>query len=73
MVSAKIINLTEGENAIFDGYYTLPFEHAQYLTRAHGEQNMAIYCQEIPLLTGHYKEIIKCFKEGGGVGYDKQP
>jgi len=50
--------------------YRLPAEHAPLLSR-HGEANMAVYAQFIPLLGRMEDEILACFREGGGVPYER--
>lgn len=52
------------------GTYRLPAEHAALLTRG-GEANMAVYAQFIPLLGGMEEQIVRCFREGGGVPYER--
>ncbi len=51
--------------------FRLPVEHAGYLTRAAAPENLAVYAQYIPLLGGVEADIIACFKNGGGVAYEK--
>ena len=53
--------------------YQLPMEHAAYLTRAAGADNMAVFAQYVPLLGNVEEDIIECFKKGGGVPYAKFP
>jgi len=53
--------------------YQLPPEHAAYLTRAAGADNLAVFAQYVPLLGNVENEIVECFKNGGGVPYDKFP
>jgi SAM-dependent methyltransferase len=50
--------------------YWLPAEHAASLTSAAGSQNMARMMQFIPLLASVEGKVVKCFREGGGVGYE---
>jgi SAM-dependent methyltransferase len=50
--------------------YHLPAEHAALLTRG-GEANMAVYAQYIPLLGSMEEEILRCFRAGGGVPYER--
>lgn len=49
--------------------YSLPAEHAAWLTREATPDNIALFAQYIPLLGSVEDRIIKCFKEGGGVPY----
>ncbi|MGX1307041.1 SAM-dependent methyltransferase [Amorphus suaedae] len=51
-----------------DGTYALPAEHAALLTRD-GIANLAGMAQYIPLLGGVEDDIVRCFREGGGVPY----
>ncbi|CAG8531578.1 8011_t:CDS:2 [Paraglomus occultum] len=47
--------------------YSLPKEHAPFLTRAFGAENVSIYAQYIPILGSVEDSIIECFKNGGGL------
>ena len=51
--------------------YKLPAEHAAYLTRKAGADNMAVFMQYVSIMGEVEDEILKCFKEGGGVPYEK--
>jgi ubiquinone/menaquinone biosynthesis C-methylase UbiE len=53
--------------------YTLPVEHAAFLTRAAAADNMAVFAQYVGVLGGVEDEIVECFKKGGGVPYEKFP
>src|SRR5262245_50073938 len=53
--------------------YQLPPEHAAFLTRAAGADNIAVFAQYIALLGQVEDDIIECFKRGGGVPYEKYP
>ncbi len=53
--------------------FTLPKEHAAFLTRAAAANNMAILSQSVALLGSVEDDIVECFKRGGGVPYDKFP
>lgn len=53
--------------------YSLPPEHAAWLTRAAGINNLAIQAQYIPLLAQVEGSIIECFRDGGGVPYSAYP
>jgi ubiquinone/menaquinone biosynthesis C-methylase UbiE len=53
--------------------YRLPAEHAAYLTRAAGADNIAVFAQYVPLLASVEDEIVECFKKGGGVPYERFP
>ena len=49
--------------------YTLPAEHAAFLTRAAGLDNIALQTQYIALLGTVEDQIVACFRDGGGVPY----
>ena len=49
--------------------YTLPPEHASFLTKAAGPNNMARSAQVIPLLAAVEGSVIDSFHNGGGVPY----
>jgi SAM-dependent methyltransferase len=53
--------------------YHLPPEHAAYLTRAAGADNLAVFAQYIPLLGSVEDDIVECFTNGGGVPYERFP
>ena len=55
------------------GRYTLPAEHAAWLTRAVGPNNLARTAQFIPLLAQVEAPIVDCFRHGGGVPYAAFP
>lgn len=53
--------------------FRLPPEHAAYLTRAAGADNIGVFTQYIPIL-GHVEDaVIDCFRHGGGVPYERFP
>ncbi len=54
------------------GTYRLPDEHAALLTRD-GPANLAVFAQYVPLLGTVEDEIIGCFRQGGGLSYDRYP
>jgi ubiquinone/menaquinone biosynthesis C-methylase UbiE len=53
--------------------FTLPAEHAAFLSRPAGADNLAVFAQYIPLLGNVEDDIVECFKKGGGVPYAKFP
>ena len=53
--------------------YSLPPEHAAFLTRAAAADNMAVFAQYVGLLGIVEDDIVECFKKGGGVPYEKFP
>jgi ubiquinone/menaquinone biosynthesis C-methylase UbiE len=67
MVTARVIEVKSEER------YSLPAEHAAFLTRAAAADNLAVLAQYIPLLAAVEDEIVGCFQKGGGVPYSKFP
>jgi SAM-dependent methyltransferase len=53
--------------------YTLPADHAAWLTRAAGMDNLAIGMQYIGMLALVEDQIVDCFRHGGGVPYEAFP
>jgi SAM-dependent methyltransferase len=55
------------------GSYSLPEDHAVWLTRAAGMNNLAVGMQYIGLMALVEDQIIDCFHRGGGVPYSAFP
>ncbi len=53
--------------------FSLPAEHAAFLTRAAGANNLGVYTQYIAVMGTVEDEILECFRRGGGVPYDRFP
>jgi 2-polyprenyl-3-methyl-5-hydroxy-6-metoxy-1,4-benzoquinol methylase len=53
--------------------YRLPPEHAAVLTRSAGTDNIAALTQYLGLLAEVEQDVIRCFREGGGVPYSAYP
>jgi len=53
--------------------YSLPVEHAAWLTRRSTEGNISVFAQYIPMMGTVEDDIIHCFENGGGVPYEKFP
>jgi 2-polyprenyl-3-methyl-5-hydroxy-6-metoxy-1,4-benzoquinol methylase len=53
--------------------YRLPPEHAAFLTRQAGPNNLASFAQYESLMGGVEDDIVECFHNGGGVPYAKYP
>jgi 2-polyprenyl-3-methyl-5-hydroxy-6-metoxy-1,4-benzoquinol methylase len=53
--------------------FRLPAEHAAFLTRAAGADNFGVFTQYIGLLGDVEDDIVACFKNGGGVPYERFP
>ncbi len=68
MVTGRII-----DHSPDDETYSLPPEHAAWLTRRAGTNNMAMQTQYIPMLAQVEARIIECFRNGGGVPYSAYP
>ncbi len=52
-------------------WYSLPAEHAAFLSRSAAADNMAVFAQYIAVLGSVENEVVTCFKQGGGVPYEK--
>ncbi len=68
MVTGRIVDVDPATNR-----FSLPAEHAAFLTRAAGADNIGVFTQYIALLGSVEDEIVECFKKGGGVPYAKFP
>jgi len=68
MVTGRILDLDPANSRV-----QLPAEHAAYLTRAAGADNVASPAQYIAALGRVEDEIVRCFLHGGGVSYAKFP
>ena len=55
------------------GSFSLPADHAAWLTRAAGLDNLAIQAQYVGLLAVVEDQIVDCFRHGGGVPYSAFP
>jgi SAM-dependent methyltransferase len=53
--------------------YELPAEHAAVLTRAAGVDNLAAMTQFVGMLGAVEQDVLRCFREGGGVPYSRYP
>ncbi|HSJ09999.1 MAG TPA: class I SAM-dependent methyltransferase [Longimicrobiales bacterium] len=51
--------------------FTLPDEHAAWLTRAAGPANLSVLAQYIGVLGAVEDDIVACFRNGGGVPYER--
>jgi 2-polyprenyl-3-methyl-5-hydroxy-6-metoxy-1,4-benzoquinol methylase len=72
MVTGKIIELSHASDG--EDTYFLPPEHASFLTRKSGSENMGVYTQEIPLLASCAMEAVnRGFKTGDGVAFSRYP
>jgi SAM-dependent methyltransferase len=55
------------------GTFSLPADHAAWLTRAAGQDNLAVLTQYVGLLALVEDQIVDCFRHGGGVPYSAFP
>ena len=55
------------------GRFSLPADHAAWLTRAAGMENLAVGMQYIGLMALVEDQIVECFRYGGGVPYSAFP
>lgn len=53
--------------------FVLPSDHAAFLTRAAGADNIGVFAQYVALLGSVEDDIVQCFRQGGGVPYEKFP
>ena len=53
--------------------FALPHEHAAFLTKAAGPNNLGHMTQYIPLMLANFDKIVEAFRSGGGVGYEHFP
>jgi 2-polyprenyl-3-methyl-5-hydroxy-6-metoxy-1,4-benzoquinol methylase len=68
MVTANIVEYDSSKQK-----YHLPAEHAAFLTREAGLDNIAVFTQYIALMGEVEQKIIECFHKGGGVPYSAYP
>jgi ubiquinone/menaquinone biosynthesis C-methylase UbiE len=68
MVTGRVVDIDPVTNQ-----FSLPPEHAAFLTRAAGADNIGVFTQYIALLGSVEDDIVECFKTGGGVPYARFP
>jgi ubiquinone/menaquinone biosynthesis C-methylase UbiE len=68
MVTAGIVEVDPTST-----HYRLPAEHAAFLTRAAGADNIAVFMQYLSVLGDVEDDIVECFRNGGGVPYERFP
>jgi 2-polyprenyl-3-methyl-5-hydroxy-6-metoxy-1,4-benzoquinol methylase len=68
MVTGRIVELDPRT-----GRFSLPAEHAAFLTRSAAANNMAAFTQYIAALGGVEDDVLECFSKGGGVPYSRYP
>lgn len=68
MTTGRIVDHNPDEQT-----FSLPPDHAAWLTRAAGPANMALQAQYVGLLALVEDQIVDCFRNGGGVPYSAYP
>ncbi len=68
MTTGKIVDHDDAT-----GSFSLPADHAAWLTRAVGPNNLAVGMQYVGLLAAVEDQIVDCFRHGGGVPYSGFP
>ncbi|SMD07532.1 Methyltransferase domain-containing protein [Desulfocicer vacuolatum DSM 3385] len=72
MVTGGVVEISSDTSSVF--LYHLPPEHAVFLTRNAGNNNLGVYTQEIPLLTQCAMEaVVDGFNTGQGVPFSCYP
>lgn len=66
MVTGGVVEFDPASNR-----YSLPAEHAAFLTRVAAADNMAVFGQYIAVMGCVEDDIVECFRKGGGVPYEK--
>jgi 2-polyprenyl-3-methyl-5-hydroxy-6-metoxy-1,4-benzoquinol methylase len=66
MVTGRIVEIDPETHR-----YSLPAEHAAWLTRAASPDNLAVEAQWITTLSAVEDDILECFQNGGGVPYQR--
>ena len=66
MVTGGIVEYDAGSKR-----YLLPAEHASFLTRKAGADNIGVFMQYSAVMGEVEDDILKCFHDGGGVPYSK--
>src|SRR5262245_51227914 len=68
MTTARVVSFESATRR-----FSLPTEHAAFLTRAASADNMAVFAQYIAVLGVVEDDIVQCFRRGGGVPYERFP
>ncbi|HEY5617178.1 MAG TPA: class I SAM-dependent methyltransferase [Vicinamibacterales bacterium] len=66
MATARVVDVDP-----LTGRFSLPAEHAAFLTRAAAADNMAVFAQYMAVMGSVEDDIVECFKHGGGVPYER--
>jgi hypothetical protein len=65
MVTGSVVDFDPASHC-----YSLPPEHAAFLTRATAADNMAVFAQYVAMMGCVEDRIVECFRSGGGVPYE---
>jgi hypothetical protein len=68
MVTGRVVSFVPDS-----GKFALPAEHAAFLTRSAGTDNLAVFTQYIGGLGVVETDIVECFRQGGGAPYSRFP
>lgn len=68
MACGRIVDFDSGA-----GRFALPESRSRILTRAAGPANIAAWMTMVGFLAPVEDEIVRCFREGGGLGYEMYP
>ncbi len=71
MTVGRIVNCHVNGSNGREPLFSLPAEHAAFLTRDAGADNIGIFTQYIAVLGSVEDRIVECFKKGGGVPYSE--
>jgi 2-polyprenyl-3-methyl-5-hydroxy-6-metoxy-1,4-benzoquinol methylase len=66
MTTARVVDVDPATRR-----FSLPAEHAAFLRRAAGADNMAVFAQYVAIMGAVEDDIVECFKHGGGVPYER--
>lgn len=73
-VEEWLATMVTGEVIAYDSIdrtYTLPKEHAAFLTRSAGIDNLGVLFQFVPVWTNVEDELLHCLRHGGGIPYER--
>lgn len=66
MVTARVVEVEPTTRR-----FSLPAEHAAFLTRTAAADNMAVFAQYVAIMGSVEDDIVECFRKGGGVPYSR--
>lgn len=69
MATGEVVDLQKSDTG--ENLFYLPKEHADFITKRSGNNNIGVYTQEIPLLTASvFHQVLDNFTNGQGLSYD---